>query len=207
MDFAPHGPFGRRPGRLHNVPAAAICDRNLEAQSVVPLCLALGFANLFDQFRFELLPGTDKPQPDIILMQLVDFPSQRFDEKPHQLADFLARPIPVLAAECEQGQVLTSRAAESSTVLRTDLTPARCPACRGNARCLAQRPLPSMMTAMCLGTTFLPGELAAEFVTQTSMSSLSFSASALSISAMYLSVITWISSSADARHPRRSFFP
>src|SRR5207248_2586740 len=38
-----------------------------------------------------------------------------------------------------------------STVLRTAFTPARWPAMRGRCRRRAQRPLPSMMMAMCLG--------------------------------------------------------
>ena len=39
-----------------------------------------------------------------------------------------------------------------STVERTAATPARCPATRGMWRRFAQRPLPSMMIAMCLGS-------------------------------------------------------
>src|SRR3954471_11221418 len=38
-----------------------------------------------------------------------------------------------------------------STVLRTAFTPVRCPAMRGRCRLRAQRPLPSMMIAMCRG--------------------------------------------------------
>src|SRR5688500_1436056 len=35
---------------------------------------------------------------------------------------------------------------------RADFTPSRCPAMRGKPRCVAQRPLPSMMTATWEGT-------------------------------------------------------
>ena len=35
-------------------------------------------------------------------MQVVDFPLQRFQEKPHQPAYLVPRPAPVFAAECEQ---------------------------------------------------------------------------------------------------------
>ena len=48
----------------------------------------------------------------------------------------------------------TSRRAHASTHMRTGLSPARCPAGRGRARAAAQRPLPSMVIAMCLGTGF-----------------------------------------------------
>src|SRR5438552_8278998 len=41
--------------------------------------------------------------------------------------------------------------AELSTTARTESMPARCPATRGRCRCPAQRPLPSMITAMCRG--------------------------------------------------------
>jgi hypothetical protein len=43
-------------------------------------------------------------------------------------------------------------AAVRSTVERTAVTPARCPATRGMCRRLAQRPLPSMMIAICFGS-------------------------------------------------------
>src|ERR1700683_5247459 len=39
--------------------------------------------------------------------------------------------------------------AAASTILSTALAPARWPAVRGSPRCEAQRPLPSMMIAMC----------------------------------------------------------
>ena len=38
------------------------------------------------------------------------------------------------------------------TTARTDLTPSPCPATRGSPRLVAQRPLPSMMTATCRGS-------------------------------------------------------
>jgi len=41
--------------------------------------------------------------------------------------------------------------AQWRTVALTGLIPARCPLIRGNARCRAQRPFPSMMMAMCRG--------------------------------------------------------
>ena len=41
--------------------------------------------------------------------------------------------------------------AATSTVLRSAATPARWPNARGSPRCLAQRPLPSMMIATCSG--------------------------------------------------------
>ena len=40
------------------------------------------------------------------------------------------------------------RRAQFSTICLTARTPMRCPAGRGSARAAAQRPLPSMMTAM-----------------------------------------------------------
>ena len=41
--------------------------------------------------------------------------------------------------------------AHSSAVRRTLATPRRCPSIRGSPCCCAQRPLPSMMMAMCRG--------------------------------------------------------
>jgi hypothetical protein len=37
-------------------------------------------------------------------VQLVDLAIQRLDEQPHQCADLVTGPTPVLAAECKQGQ-------------------------------------------------------------------------------------------------------
>src|ERR1700733_3714836 len=36
-------------------------------------------------------------------------------------------------------------------IVRADSAPCRCPSMRGKCRCLAQRPLPSMITATCVG--------------------------------------------------------
>src|SRR5690606_34881490 len=47
----------------------------------------------------------------------------------------------------------TPRNAHASTVARTASTPFACPATRGSRRCVAQRPLPSMMIATCRGTS------------------------------------------------------
>src|SRR6266508_992409 len=46
----------------------------------------------------------------------------------------------------------TPRSMHARTVVRTASTPLRWPATRGSMRCFAQRPLPSMMIAMCRGT-------------------------------------------------------
>src|SRR5687767_14432371 len=46
----------------------------------------------------------------------------------------------------------TPRSPHARTVARTDSAPRLCPATRGRKRCFAQRPLPSMMMAMCRGT-------------------------------------------------------
>src|SRR5271169_5936166 len=46
----------------------------------------------------------------------------------------------------------TPDSAQARTVVRTASTPRRWPAMRGNRRCFAQRPLPSMMIATCRGT-------------------------------------------------------
>src|SRR5579859_816056 len=45
----------------------------------------------------------------------------------------------------------------ASTILRMFSVPARCPASRGSPRCLAQRPLPSMIMATCRGTGVIRG--------------------------------------------------
>ena len=50
------------------------------------------------------------------------------------------------------------------TIVRTASTPRRCPATRGSSRCLAQRPLPSMMIATCRGTSRTAGTVAVELV-------------------------------------------
>src|SRR5262245_58112392 len=41
---------------------------------------------------------------------------------------------------------------QAFTTSRTEEMPARCPNTRGKCRCLAQRPFPSMMIAMCFGS-------------------------------------------------------
>src|SRR5690606_21020946 len=46
----------------------------------------------------------------------------------------------------------TPRSAHPRTVARTASAPLRCPATRGRCRFRAQRPLPSMMMAICRGT-------------------------------------------------------
>jgi hypothetical protein len=51
---------------------------------------------------------------------------------------------------CSVSAAIPSEGA-ASTVRRTALAPARCPALRGNPRDVAQRPLPSMMIAVCRG--------------------------------------------------------
>src|SRR2546425_5475478 len=73
----------------------------------------------------------------------------------------LSRLISVRTSERGRFQFSTEKAysvrtpspsrAEVSTVSRTESMPARCPATRGRCRCPAQRPLPSMITAMCRG--------------------------------------------------------
>src|SRR5688572_21153280 len=49
------------------------------------------------------------------------------------------------------------RRAHSSMHMRTGRTPSLCPAWRGRPRASAQRPLPSMMIAMCVGMLTRPG--------------------------------------------------
>src|SRR3972149_4160210 len=51
----------------------------------------------------------------------------------------------------------TPRATHALTTSRTISTPRLCPAARGSMRCLAQRPLPSMMIAIWRGTAFTCG--------------------------------------------------
>ena len=48
------------------------------------------------------------------------------------------------------------RSPAARTVRRSASTPRRCPSPRGNPRAAAQRPLPSMMMATCLGTAKSP---------------------------------------------------
>ena len=48
--------------------------------------------------------------------------------------------------------------AHSSVTRRTLVAPCRCPSIRGNPRCCAQRPLPSMIIATCRG--IFSGQLA-----------------------------------------------
>src|SRR5688500_9313121 len=50
------------------------------------------------------------------------------------------------------------------TVARTASSPRLCPATRGRKRCFAQRPLPSMMIAMCRGTPCASGMVSVELV-------------------------------------------
>ena len=52
----------------------------------------------------------------------------------------------------------------SSTTLRTASSPSECPATRGINRLVAQRPLPSMMMATCLGTLPTAGTASVELV-------------------------------------------
>src|SRR3989338_852793 len=46
---------------------------------------------------------------------------------------------------------LTPNSAQALRITRTDSTPSLCPAIRGNPRSFAQRPLPSMIIAICRG--------------------------------------------------------
>ena len=59
----------------------------------------------------------------------------------------LARPRPVLGREREDDEDWMPRSIAASTVRRSARVPARWPAAVGRPRCLAQRPLPSMMIA------------------------------------------------------------
>jgi hypothetical protein len=116
-------------------------------------------------------------------VQIRDLAAQRLEEQRHQHADFLFGPPPILAAECKQRQVFDTvpRGIFDDPAHglhpRTDFTPERCPAWRGSERLRAQRPLPSMITATCRGMFDLAGDVGSDPDTQTSMSSLSFSAS------------------------------
>src|SRR5438552_10437530 len=58
----------------------------------------------------------------------------------------------------------TPRSTHERTVARNASTPLRCPATRGRRRCLAQRPLPSMMMATCRGTSRTSGTPRVELV-------------------------------------------
>ena len=60
--------------------------------------------------------------------------------------------MPVFFREGVQRQRRNADGGGGFNVERTEVTPARWPATRGKCRLRAQRPFPSMMMAMCLGS-------------------------------------------------------
>ncbi len=91
-----------------------------------------------------------------LLVQLRHFAVERLEEQPHEARDLLRRPAPVLAREGEQRERPDAAlAAGLRSSCAPDAMPALWPAWRGRPRACAQRPLPSMMMAMCRGTVAL----------------------------------------------------
>ena len=71
--------------RLHNIPTTAIGDGDMQPQARIACRLLFGRGNHLEQPGLQLLASTDKLEPYIITMQLVDFSLQRLDKKPISL--------------------------------------------------------------------------------------------------------------------------
>jgi hypothetical protein len=87
---------------LHDVPPAAVAGADGQVQPRVLLRGVFRLADQRPQRRVERRQVADDAQPDALFLQLGDFALQRGDEQPHQRADFVLGPLPVLRAEGEQ---------------------------------------------------------------------------------------------------------
>jgi hypothetical protein len=84
---------------------------------------------------------------------------ERTHEQLHEKRHFLLGTTPVFGTEGKEGQILDTALKAGLTESRTVSTPRLWPATRGRKRFLAQRPLPSMMMAMCRGTSVASGRM------------------------------------------------
>ena len=138
---------------IHQFGACAVIERQGQHHAGIARGRIPRPCHLFLHRRREFMLPSDVFQPDIVLVEGGNFRLQIAAEQAHQEIDFAAGTLlPVLFRKRVQGQPGIPMRAAVSTVERTDVTPARCPAMRGKWRRCAQRPLPSMMMAMCFGS-------------------------------------------------------
>ena len=90
------------PGRLHDVPPAAVTHRHLHLQARIcrGQLFARGHACL--QLDAQRVAIADETQTHLVLVEVVDLAIHGFEEQLHQTIHFDGRPLPVLARECEQ---------------------------------------------------------------------------------------------------------
>src|SRR5271165_6039935 len=92
----------QRTAGLHEIPTAAVGDRDIEFESRVRARERLGGQHAAREFRAEGFAVPDEAQAHAVAVQIFDFANQRIEKQAHQHADLIGRPAPVLAAEGEQ---------------------------------------------------------------------------------------------------------
>ena len=190
---------GRRgaAGGLRDVPAAAVVGGNRQrATRVLLVGAALGFGDQATQFADRTASGRRRRGAHAVARRACQTScSSASTNSSIRIDTSSAGRRQFSRAEREQRQVLDAAlAAGLHDVARTASTPARWPATRGMQRCLAQRPLPSMMMATWRGTAReccerslsvgVARDADARMVRQTAIISASFGCTSLSISAM-----------------------
>ena len=83
-----------------------------------------------------------------VAMEVLKFPLQHLFEQVHQEMDFLARAPPILSGKCKHRQHGHAQIPAFVNDIAQGFNTGAMPAERINPRSLAQRPLPSMITAM-----------------------------------------------------------
>ena len=136
---------------LHDVPAPAVVGGDGQGQARVARGPRFAGADQLADARLERRGVADHAQADAVLVELGDFLLEARARKAASASRPRRRGRRQFSLEGEQRQELDAAGDAGATVERTASTPRRWPATRGRRRCLAQRPLPSMMIATCRG--------------------------------------------------------
>ena len=144
--------LGNRPHRVDDFRPAAVVDRQVEPHAGVACCSARPSCRARAAPARECRRGGRCIRTRMLLLHdrgpLLD---HVLLEQVHQEIDFRLRPLPVLARQAIQRELLDLQPGTFFGRAADDATPRRCPSMRGKFCRSAQRPLPSMMIAICRG--------------------------------------------------------
>ena len=90
--------------RASDVPPTSIRDCDDQGHAPIACGARHGRLHAAAQGGRQLFQVADKAQPNVVLVQLVDFIVERFEEASHEHGHLVLRTLPVLARECEQRQ-------------------------------------------------------------------------------------------------------
>ena len=97
--------------------------------------------------------ATNGAEAHTLLDQAGPFRGKVMLQESHERADFLCRTVPIFLRKRINGQSMDAEFQQRVIISLTELMPSRWPAMRGRPRSSAHRPLPSIMTATCFGSS------------------------------------------------------